>query len=102
VTTRFGRKPWGWRDGTVLSVFGQWATVVYTRHPGIVRLRHHEPLAAELSPGTRVGVHEEQNALAGPFGVLDVLVDGAGQPVRPPRWWLRRRHGGRRVPHPLG
>jgi hypothetical protein len=88
-----GRTPWGWRSGTVLSVDGQWVTVVYTRRPGIVRLWHHEELGAALRPGTRVRVHEAYHALAGPFGWVNVLVHGGHGLRRRPRRlrrWARR------------
>ena len=79
-----GRTPWGWRDAVVSGVDGGWTTVTYVESGRPVRLWHHVDLAAELVVGSPVRVHEGYYVLGGPFGWLNVVVQGGLGPVPEP------------------
>ena len=79
-----GRTPWGWRDAVVTGVDGGWTTVAYVESGHAVRLWHHVELAAELAVGAPVRVHEGYYVLGGPFGWVNVVVDGGLGPVPEP------------------
>ena len=73
---QIGLAPWGWRDAVVTSVADRWTTVTYLEHTHPVRLWHHVDLAGELQIGAPVRVHERFWVLGGPFGWLNVVVEG--------------------------
>ena len=92
-----GRTPWGWRDAVVSGVDGGWTTVTYVESGRPVRLWHHVDLAAELVVGAPVRVHEGYYVLGGPFGWLNVVVQGGLGPVpepADPAAWADRVTGG--------
>ena len=89
-TKRIGQTPWGWRDGTVSDVDDRWLIVRYLTEHASVRVWHHEALADAITLGSPVRVHEEYYALGGPFGWVNVIVDGGlGQKPAPedPSLW---------------
>lgn len=80
-----GRTPWGWCDGVVTTVEeGGWLTVETTEDVAPVRAWHHRDLRAALRPATRVRVHARHQALAGPLGVLSLVVPEDAHPVPEP------------------
>jgi hypothetical protein len=85
-----GRSPWGWRDGVVTALSGQHLTVRYLVEDAEVRLWHHEDLSGEVTVGAPVRVHERLHVLGGPFGWLNVTVDGGlgavPEPAEPALW----------------
>jgi hypothetical protein len=83
-TNRIGKTPWGWRDGTVSDVDNRWLTVRYLHEPASVRVWHHESLADVVASGSPVRVHEEYYALGGPFGWVNVIVEGGQGQVPAP------------------
>ena len=92
-----GRTPWGWRDAVVTGFDAGWTTVAYVDRGRPLRLWHHVDLAAELAVGAPVRVHERYYVLGGPFGWLNVVVEGGLGPVREPAdtaAWKRRMTGG--------
>ena len=92
-----GRTPWGWRDAVVRRVDGLWVTVAYVDPDVEVRLWHHVDLAAELAIGAPVRLHEGYYVLGGPFGWLNVVVQGGLGPVpepADPAAWADRVTGG--------
>lgn len=80
-----GRTPWGWRDGVVdyLTPEG-WAVVRYLFEDGAARVWHHAKLAKFVKPGDSVRLHEQDHALGGPFGWVNVAVQGGLGPVPEP------------------
>ncbi len=87
---RIGGTPWGWRDAIVTTVEGRWVTVTYVLEGTQLRLWHHERLSSEIHPGDLVRVHEQYNVLGGPFGWLNVIVEGGlgavPEPAEPALW----------------
>lgn len=85
-----GRTPWGWRDGVVARIDRRWLTVEYVAEPGRLRLWHHTSMRPEIDVGALVRVHEGYSVLGGPFGWLNVLVEGGlgavPEPVEPAMW----------------
>ena len=85
-----GRTPWGWRDAVVTGVDGGWTTVTYVESGRPVRLWHHVDLADELSIGAPVRLHEGYYVLGGPFGWVNVVVEGGlgavPEPADPTTW----------------
>ena len=79
-----GRTPWGWRDAVVGSLDGCWTTVTYVDSGRTLRLWHHADLAGEVEVGAPVRVHERYAVLGGPFGWLNVVVEGGLGPVPEP------------------
>ena len=92
-----GRTPWGWRDAVVSGLDGGWTTVTYVETGRQVRLGHHADLAGEADVGAPVRLHERYYVLGGPFGWLNVVVEGGLGPVpepADPAAWERRMTGG--------
>jgi hypothetical protein len=92
-----GRTPWGWRDAVVDGFDGGWITVTYVRSGRQLRLWHHVNLDGEVAAGAPVRVHERYYVLGGPFGWLNVVVEGGLGPVPEPAdtaAWKRRMTGG--------
>lgn len=79
-----GRTPWGWRDAVVRSLDGQWITVTYVESGRQVELWHHAELAEEVELGAPVRVHEQYYVIGGPFGWLNVVVQGGQGAVPEP------------------
>ena len=79
-----GRTPWGWRDAVVTGIDAGWTTVTYVEGGRPVRLWHHVDLGAELAVGGPVRVHERYYVLGGPFGWVNVVVEGGLGPVPEP------------------
>lgn len=92
-----GRTPWGWRDAVVTGISDRWISVAYVAESTQVRLWHHDHLGGEVVVGDPVRVHEEYYVLGGPFGWLNVVVEGGlGAVPRPkePRLWADETTGG--------
>ncbi len=85
-----GQRSWGWRDAIVTAIAGHWLDVDYVHETASLRLWHHEALTGELAVGDPVRVHEEYHLLGGPFGWLNVIVEGGlgavPQPAEPALW----------------
>lgn len=85
-----GRTPWGWRDAIVTGIDRRWLTVEYAVELGQLRLWHHQALRSEIAVGSPVRVHEQYYVLGGPFGWLNVLVQGGlgavSEPAEPEVW----------------
>lgn len=80
---KVGETPWGWRDGTIVSMTGLWLDVDYL-DGRTAQVWHHVGLADEIAIGTLVRLHEGYYALECPAGWLNVLVgQGAGPVPRP-------------------
>ena len=89
-----GRRPWGWRAGTVAEVLGREVVVVAYLDGGTATLWHHEALD-HLPVGYPVRLHEELHALEAGAAVLNVaLADGIGAVPAPEDVdaWLREHH----------
>ena len=81
----------------VTGVDRGWTTVTYVESGRPVRLWHHVDLAAEVEVGAPVRVHERYYVLGGPFGWLNVVVEGGLGPVpepADPAAWQRLVTGG--------
>ena len=94
---RIGETPWGWRDAVVAGFDGCWTTATYVESGRAVRLWHHADLAREVEVGAPVRVHERYYVLGGPFGWLNVVVEGGLGPVpepADPAAWERQMTGG--------
>ena len=94
---RIGETPWGWRDAVVSGMDGRWTTVTYVESGRLVRLWHHADLAGEVAVGAPVRVHERYYVLGGPFGWLNVVVQGGLGAVPEPAdtsAWERQMTGG--------
>ena len=92
-----GRTPWGWRDAVVSGIDGRWITVTYVEAGQQVRLWHHAGLTGELKVGAPVRLHEQYYVLGGPFGWLNVVVEGGLGPVpepEDPAAWQEQVTGG--------
>ncbi len=92
-----GRTSWVRRDAVVGGLDGCWTTVAYVRSGRTVRLWHHLELAGELAVGSPVRLHEGYYVLGGPFGWLNVVVQGGSGPVPEPAdtaAWSSRTTGG--------
>ncbi len=92
-----GRTPWGWRDAVVTGFDAGWTAVAYVESGRPVRLWHHVDLAGELAVGAPVRVHERYYVLGGPFGWVNVVVEGGLGPVpepADPAAWADRVTGG--------
>ncbi len=92
-----GRTPWGWRDAVVSGLDRHWTTVTYVVSGRQVRLWHHADLAGEVAVGAPVRLHEHYYVLGGPFGWLNVVVEGGLGPVPEPTdqaAWEHRKTGG--------
>ena len=86
-----GRRPWGWRAGTVSRVEGRNVVVIGYLDGGEATLWHHEPLTF-LEVGFPVRVHEELHALEAGGALLNVEVPlGLGDVPEPEdvTAWLR-------------
>lgn len=85
-----GRTPWGWRDAVVTGIDDRWLTVAYVVEQVELRLWHHSVLAGEVTVGSPVRLHEEYYVLGGPFGWLNVIVEGGlgavPEPANPGAW----------------
>ncbi len=94
---RVGETPWGWRDAVVFSFDGLWVTVTYLAQARPVQVWHHQDLSAELGVGAPVRLHEGYSVLGGPFGWVNVVVQGGVGPVPTPSdtsAWEREMTGG--------
>ena len=92
-----GRTPWGWRDAVVDGVDEGWVAATYVVSGRQLRLWHHVDLAGEVRAGAPVRVHERYYVLGGPFGWLNVVVEGGLGPVPDPAdttAWQGRMTGG--------
>lgn len=82
--------PWGWRDGVVTAVDGQWLHITYRVEQGRPRVWCHAPLGTDFPIGTPVRLHERFHVLGSPSGWLSVIIrDGLGSvqdPAEPANW----------------
>ena len=92
-----GRTPWGWRDAVVDRIDGSWLAVHYLDSGRRLRVWHHAELVEEIEAGAPVRVHEQYYVLGGPFGWLNVVVQGGLGAVPEPAdtaAWQHRVTGG--------